>query len=86
MVLVAVAGGSSPTLGRAIVGAILVTGKHEVLILSRKPEQDDVSCASMTYAKHHGTTSSTDDPASHRSPAVNTALPSNMSRTTPSTA
>ncbi|KEF51152.1 uncharacterized protein A1O9_12766 [Exophiala aquamarina CBS 119918] len=36
MVLVAVAGGSSPTLGRSIVTAILATGKHEGVILSRK--------------------------------------------------
>jgi hypothetical protein len=36
MVRVAVAGGSSPTLGRSIVTAILATGKHEAIILSRK--------------------------------------------------
>jgi NAD dependent epimerase/dehydratase family enzyme len=42
MVLVAVAGGTSPTLGKSLVTAILATGKHDVLILSRKPEKDEV--------------------------------------------
>src|SRR2546423_11562151 len=35
MVLVAVAGGTSPTLGRSIVNAIIKDGNHEVVILSR---------------------------------------------------
>jgi uncharacterized protein YbjT (DUF2867 family) len=35
MVLVAIAGGTSPTLGRSIVSAILKEGNHEVVILSR---------------------------------------------------
>lgn len=37
MVKVAIAGGTSPTLGRALVEAILATSKHEVIILSRQP-------------------------------------------------
>ncbi|KIV89049.1 hypothetical protein, variant [Exophiala mesophila] len=36
MVRVAVAGGTSPTLGRSIVTAILENGRHDVVILSRK--------------------------------------------------
>ncbi|KAK5092082.1 hypothetical protein LTR70_005047 [Exophiala xenobiotica] len=36
MVNVAVAGGTSPTLGQSIIQAILATGKHKVLILSRR--------------------------------------------------
>jgi uncharacterized protein YbjT (DUF2867 family) len=35
MVLVAVAGGTSPTLGKSIVNAIITEGNHEVVILSR---------------------------------------------------
>jgi hypothetical protein len=35
MVLVAVAGGTSPTLGKSIVNAIIKEGNHEVVILSR---------------------------------------------------
>jgi uncharacterized protein YbjT (DUF2867 family) len=35
MVLVAVAGGTSPTLGRSIVSAIVKKGSHDVVILSR---------------------------------------------------
>lgn len=35
MVLVAIAGGSSPTLGRSIITAILQAGHHEPIILSR---------------------------------------------------
>jgi uncharacterized protein YbjT (DUF2867 family) len=35
MVLVAVAGGTSPTLGKSIVNAIIEEGDHEVVILSR---------------------------------------------------
>lgn len=36
MVNVAVAGGTSPTLGKSIVQAILATCKHKVIILSRQ--------------------------------------------------
>lgn len=36
MVNVAVAGGTSPTLGKSIVEAILATGKHKVIILARQ--------------------------------------------------
>ncbi len=41
MVLAAIAGGTSPTLGRSIVTAILKAGNHKPVILSRcKPEAD----------------------------------------------
>ena len=37
MVLVAIAGGTSPTLGSSIVNAILASGNHSPVILSRQP-------------------------------------------------
>lgn len=42
MVLVAVAGGSSPTLGRSIVTAIQETGEHKAVILSRLVDEKEV--------------------------------------------
>ena len=48
MVLVAVAGGTSPTLGKSIVNAIIQEGDHEVVILSRA--NSDPSC--KTKAKY----------------------------------
>ena len=46
MVLVAVAGGTSPTLGKSIVNAIIKDGDHEVVILSRA--NPDPSCKTKT--------------------------------------
>ena len=43
MVKVAIAGGTSPTLGKAFTEAILATGKHEVVILSRHQSSEQIN-------------------------------------------
>lgn len=48
MVLVAIAGGTSPTLGRSIVSAILKEGNHEVVILSRSDSSPN-GCSKFKY-------------------------------------
>jgi uncharacterized protein YbjT (DUF2867 family) len=48
MVLVAIAGGASPTLGRSIVSAVLKEGNHEVVILSRSGSSPD-GCSKFKY-------------------------------------
>ncbi len=45
MVLVAIAGGTSPTLGNAIIKAIKEGGRHEVVILSRSAPKSTRGCA-----------------------------------------
>ena len=53
MVLVAIAGGTSPTLGRSIVTALLRSGKHQVIILFRTPpSQGDVPSPSLASSKY----------------------------------
>ena len=47
MVRVAIAGGTSPTLGRSIVTAILATGRHEAIILSRARDDGTVSALKL---------------------------------------
>ena len=49
MVLVAIAGGTSATLGRSLVTAILATGKHEVVIVSRQPSGLNEPPGGSTY-------------------------------------
>lgn len=49
MVLVAVAGGTSPTLGRSIITAILAAGAHTPVILSRSTSADLGSAPAAKY-------------------------------------
>ena len=52
MVNVAVAGGTSPTLGKSIVEAILATGRHKVIILSRKPSSSNPTTQTESRTKY----------------------------------
>jgi hypothetical protein len=57
MVLVAIPGGSSPTLGRSIVTAVQGTGRHEVVILSRaksKGEEEGDGNVCMPFVLYFG--------------------------------
>lgn len=49
MVLVAIAGGTSPSLGRSITTAILKSGKHSPVILSRSKAGSDDSASTSKY-------------------------------------